>query len=71
MKWELDLWYEMWDRAGSQGLDTWYELPHGKRRGGGRDLIRLPTSMVWMSRRPRPSPPMVAGSEGERAGAGR
>jgi hypothetical protein len=24
---ELDLWYEMWDRAGSQGLDTWYELP--------------------------------------------
>ena len=26
MKWELDLWYELWDRAGSQGLDTWYEL---------------------------------------------
>ena len=22
MKWELDLWYELWDRAGSQGLDT-------------------------------------------------
>ena len=29
---ELDLWYEMWDRAGSQGLDTWYELP-GRIRG--------------------------------------
>ena len=42
MKWELDLWYEMWDRAGSQGLDTWYELPHGKRRGGGRDLHSPP-----------------------------
>ena len=26
MKWELDLWYELWDRAGSQGLDTWYDL---------------------------------------------
>jgi hypothetical protein len=32
MKWELDLWYELWDRAGSQGLDTWYEL-----RNEGRD----------------------------------
>lgn len=30
MKWELDLWNEMWDRAGSQGLDTWYPI------GGGR-----------------------------------
>ena len=26
MKWELDLWNEMWDRAGSQGLDTWYPI---------------------------------------------
>ncbi|MDQ3943519.1 MAG: hypothetical protein M3254_10525 [Actinomycetota bacterium] len=34
VKWELDLWYEMWDRAGSQGLDTWYELPRTK---GTRD----------------------------------
>ena len=32
VKWELDLWYEIWDRAGSQGLDTWYELP-GRIRG--------------------------------------
>jgi hypothetical protein len=32
MKWDLDLWYELWDRAGSQGLDNWYEL-----RGEGRD----------------------------------
>jgi hypothetical protein len=27
VKWELDLWYEMWERAGSEGLDTWHELP--------------------------------------------
>jgi hypothetical protein len=25
VKWELDLWYELWNRAGSQGLDTWYD----------------------------------------------
>jgi hypothetical protein len=30
VKWELDLWYELWERAGSQGLDTWYDP-----RGGG------------------------------------
>ncbi len=33
MKWELDLWYELWDRAGSQGLDTWYELSREARDG--------------------------------------
>ena len=33
MKWELDLWYEMWDRAGSQGLDTWYDLRVEARDG--------------------------------------
>jgi hypothetical protein len=33
MKWELDLWYELWDRAGSQGLDTWYEMPGEAREG--------------------------------------
>jgi len=26
MKWDLDLWYELWDKAGSHGLDTWYDL---------------------------------------------
>lgn len=36
VKWELDLWYEMWDRAGSQGLDTWYELPRTKVTCDGR-----------------------------------
>ena len=25
VKWELDYWYELWDRAGSQGLDVWYD----------------------------------------------
>ena len=43
VKWDLDLWYEMWDRAGSQGLDTWYELPHGKRRGVGLDATSSPS----------------------------
>jgi hypothetical protein len=33
MKWELDLWYELWERAGSQGLDTWYD-PRGEGREG-------------------------------------
>ncbi len=32
MKGELDLWYEMWDRAGSQGLDTWYDM-RGRLKG--------------------------------------
>jgi hypothetical protein len=26
MKGELDLWYELWDRVGSKGLDTWHDL---------------------------------------------
>ena len=34
VKWELDLWYELWDRAGSQGLDTWYD-PRGAGGEGG------------------------------------
>ena len=33
MKWELDLWYELWDRAGSQGLDTWYDVKGEGREG--------------------------------------
>jgi len=33
MKRDLDLWYELWDRAGSQGLDTWYELQDEVRDG--------------------------------------
>jgi hypothetical protein len=32
VKWELDLWYELWDRAGSQGLDTWYDM-RGRMKG--------------------------------------
>jgi len=27
MKLELDIWRELWDRAGSRGLVMWYELP--------------------------------------------
>jgi hypothetical protein len=38
MKWELDLWYELWDRAGSQGLDSWYELRGEARDGRAHDL---------------------------------
>jgi hypothetical protein len=26
VRWELDLWHEMWERAGSQGLGTWYDV---------------------------------------------
>ena len=37
MKWELDLWYELWDRAGSQGLDTWYEVKGEGRDGPGHE----------------------------------
>ena len=39
MKWELDLWYELWNRAGSQGLDTWYDVKGEVREGpaGARD----------------------------------
>jgi hypothetical protein len=33
VKWELDLWYELWDRAGSQGLDTWYDPREGGEQG--------------------------------------
>jgi hypothetical protein len=38
VKWELDLWYEMWERAGSQGLDTWYDM----RSGDGSRSVRGP-----------------------------
>jgi hypothetical protein len=33
MKRDLDLWYELWDRAGSQGLDTWYDLRSEEQDG--------------------------------------
>ena len=40
MKWDLELWYELWDRAGSQGLDAWYDL--GIEEGGVPALGRTP-----------------------------
>jgi hypothetical protein len=39
VKWELDLWYEMWDRAGSQGLDNWYPLPENAEKKAEPDLV--------------------------------
>ena len=33
MKWDLDLWYELWDRAGSQGFDPWHALRSEVRDG--------------------------------------
>ena len=42
MKWELDLWYELWDRAGSQGLDTWHETKHEPRSEGTPDVPLAP-----------------------------
>ena len=62
MKWDLDLWYEMWDRAGSQGLDTWYELPHGKRRGGWRD-VHSPPDVDSLDEASAPSEPADGGRE--------
>lgn len=32
IEWELDLWYETWDRVGSEGLDVWRELEGGEGR---------------------------------------
>lgn len=29
----MDLWYELWERAGSQGLDTWHD-PRGEAHDG-------------------------------------
>ncbi len=37
LRWELDLWNEMWERAGSRRLDTWYELPDGTWNGDGQE----------------------------------
>jgi hypothetical protein len=62
VKWELDLWYEMWDRAGSQGLDTWYELPHRKRTGGGRDVYPA-TDVDGLDATSSPSEPTESGRE--------
>jgi hypothetical protein len=42
MKWDLDLWYELWDRAGSQGLDTWYDLGGEAHDGPTPDARRMP-----------------------------
>jgi hypothetical protein len=42
VKWDLDLWYEMWDRAGGQGLDTWYPLRGGAEREGEPNPARGP-----------------------------
>jgi hypothetical protein len=30
MKLALDRWYELWEAAGSRGLDTWHEPPGEK-----------------------------------------
>lgn len=38
VKWELDLWYDLWDRAGSQGLDTWYDIGHEPGCEGAPDV---------------------------------
>ncbi len=42
MKWELDLWYELWDRAGSQGLDTWHEIKREPGSEGTPDVPPVP-----------------------------
>lgn len=37
LKLAQDVWYELWEEAGSRGLDTWYETRHV---GPGRDADR-------------------------------
>ena len=39
MKLALDVWYELWEEAGSRGLDTWYAL---EARGSGRNANHPP-----------------------------
>lgn len=50
VKWELDLWYELWDRAGGQGLDTWYD-PRG---AGGEDRTLPPSTEAGDATEDRP-----------------
>lgn len=56
---ELDLWYELWDRAGSQGLDTWYELP-GRLRDEEASDVEGSGGVVGLSPKP-----VGGGCEGE------
>jgi hypothetical protein len=58
MKWELDLWYELWDRAGSQGLDTWYEI---KREPGGEGAPDIPSTPGGADETPGSAPGTAAG----------
>ena len=60
VKWELDLGYERWDRAGSKGVDTWYELPDRKREGSGRAAHPPPDGLDATS---FPSEPTEGGRE--------
>jgi hypothetical protein len=62
VKWELDLWYEMWDRAGSQGLDTWYELPRTKVKRDGRGAASA-TEIDGLDLTPSPAEPAEGGRE--------
>jgi hypothetical protein len=43
VKWELDLWYELWDRAGSQGLDTWYDMTGTMKGEDGSGSVPSPS----------------------------
>ena len=61
MKWELDLWYELWDRAGSQGLDTWYEMPGEAREGPAAGEPRTRRAAT----RPRTAPEKVPDRPGD------
>ena len=58
MKWELDLWYELWDRAGSQGLDTWHEIGHEPRGEASPDVPPVPGGLDETTGSP---PGMAAG----------
>jgi hypothetical protein len=65
VKWERDLWYEMWDRAGSQGLDTWYEMRGRLKDENELSSVRGPNVDGLEGTAGAPSQPVRGGREGE------
>ena len=65
VKWELDLWYEMWDRAGSQGLDTWYDLRSRSKDDNELSSARGQNIDGLDGTIGAPSPPACGGREGQ------
>jgi hypothetical protein len=65
VKWDLDLWYEMWDRVGSQGLDTWYDMTGRLTDDNGLSSVRGPNINGLDGTAGAPSQPARRGREGQ------